>query len=95
MVLQERTGDFLGNGAAFCLYGLGLMGIFIAGLSLTRLGVEGEKRLEVTIGDSSEEEMWIGDIVAEVLVILREERKNLFGSVALFYSSNFGLVEGL
>ena len=56
--------------------------------------MEGKKRLEVTIGDSPEEEMWIGNIVAEVLVILREERENFFGSGALFCSSDLGLVKG-
>ena len=56
--------------------------------------MEGKKRLEVTIGNSPEEEMWIGNIVAEVLVILREEREHFFGSGALFCSSDLGLVKG-
>ena len=41
MVLQERPGDFLRNGTAFCLSDLGFMGSFVAGLSLTGSKVEG------------------------------------------------------
>ena len=93
MVLRKRPGYFLGTGAAFCSYGLVLMGGFRAGFSLDGSGVEGEKGLEVTVGDSPVEDMRVGDLVAEDSVSLREQRVDLFGSGASFYSSNLILVE--
>ena len=92
--LQEWPGDFLSTGVAFFLSGLGLIGVFRVELSLTGSKVEGEEESEVIIGESSEEEMWVGDLVAEVLVSLRDQRDYLFGHGALFCSYDFGLVEG-
>ena len=49
----------------------------------------------VIIGDSSEEEIWVMDIVSEVSVSLRGQRDNLLGSGMLLCLYDLGLVEGL
>ena len=72
-----------------------LMGGFRAGLSLTGSKVEGGEGSVVHICESSEEDIWVMDIVSEVSVSLRGKCENLFGSDMLLYLYDLGLVEGL
>ena len=55
--------------------------------------MEGGEGSEVVVGASSEGELRVWDIVAEVSMGFRERRKGLLGSGASICSSGLGLVE--
>ena len=55
--------------------------------------MEGEEGSEVAGGAFSRGELWVRDLVAEVIVGLRERREDLLGSGGSFCSSSLGLME--
>ena len=56
--------------------------------------VEGGEELEVSGGSSSEERLWVRDLVAEVLVDFGERIEDFLMSGASFFLSGLGLMEG-